>query len=305
MNNTLNKTIREKSEVFKEPLPTYNQMFLGYSIGFFFSSSAVVANLILLVLILKKKQQRNPFDLVIASLSFTDFSASICSISYIAYQITIFFIASSELEKHNHQSYMALTAFVFLFYVSLMHVFLVTFLRCFALFWPLKFRQFVTKAIIKALIVWTWTLSVIGGVTIIMSKDKGLVTGIIFFSSGGLVCCAYAIIATKICILSKTSQSPTYKEHRVLLNSFGVAITFFGCMLPLAGALTGVEIFQSMDGYLVLSFITTNFLADPLLYFYFSYWLSKRDEMRRIKSNSLPVQGRDEVQNRETHVRHY
>ena len=297
INNTVNKTLSNMQLLHE----TIRLRYLGFSISLFFSSSAIVANVIVLVMILRKKQQRTSFDLVIASLSITDFSTSICSFTFNAYQVAIL-IFSNETGKHYRQSYMALDATMILFYLSLMHVLLITFLRFSALFWPLKFRQVVTKALIKGLIASTWTLAVISGVIIIgIQKRKGL-TGIIFLAAGGLVCCTYAMIATRICILSKTSQSATNNEHRVLFNSFGVAITFFGCMLPFACFITGIEVFQNIDFHLALSFITINFLADPLLYFYFSYWLSKRDEMRRIRNNFSPVQGQNVNQSEETHV---
>ena len=173
---------------------------------------------------------------------------------------------------------MALDAASIFFCLSLVLVLLVTFLRFSALFWPVKFRQFATKILIKALIAATWTLSVIGGATIIMLKARLFSTGTIIFASGGLVCCAYALIAVKICILSQNSQSATNKEYRVLLNSFGVSITFFGCMLPFACREIKIKVFQNIDNYLAFSFTTINLLADPLLYFLSAIGLA--NEMR-------------------------
>ena len=302
MQNTLNGTILEKDKFHAKHLPYYPHSFIGFSIGFFFSCSAIVANIIVLVMILRKQQQRTPFDLVIASLSLTDFSASMCSIIFIAYKVVILILVSIDFEEHKRQTDTALDAASIFFCLSLVHVLLVTFLRFSALFWPLKFRQFATKTLIKALIAATWTLSVIGGATIIMLKARFFSTGTIIFASGGLVCCANALIAVKICILSQNSHSDTNQEFRVLLNSVGVSITFFWCMLSFACREIKIKVFQNIDNYLALSFTTINLLADPLLYFYFSYWLGKRDEMRRIRNNPVPVQGRDEVQNEDNHV---
>ena len=284
MKNTLNGTIRGTQTNYALIIRLYLQTFIGFSIGFIFSFSAIVANFIVLFMIIRRKQQRNPFDLVIASLFFTDFSASICCIIFIAYKIAIILSVDDDFEKHVRQSQKALDASTILFCLSLMHILLVTCLRFLSLFWPMKFRQFVTKDLIKALIAATWTLSIIGGVTILYSKNRNIVIGIIFLTSGILVCLAYAMIAVKICILSRNSQSAVKKEYRVLVNSFGVAVTFFGCMLPLAFILIRVKVFRNIDFHLALSFITINFLADPLLYFYFSYWLSKRDEMKRVRN---------------------
>ena len=303
MNNTLNVTIADMEQFLAKIFQISLQPFIGLSIGLFFSCLAMVANFIVFVIISKKKQQRTPFDLVIASLSITDFSASACNLIFAAYKVGIIFLNSNEFEKHFYfQNNIAWDISIMFFYLSLMHVLLVTFLRLFAIFWPMKFRQFATKAFIKALIAATWTLSVVAGFTIVMIKDRSFVVGIIIFASGGLVCCVYALIAAKIYILSKNSQAARNKEHRVLLNSFGVAITFFGCMLPYACMATNVKVFQHVHRYLAVSFISINFVADPLLYFYFSYWLSKRDEMRRTRNNAVPVQSHNEVLSDEHYV---
>ena len=296
MNNTLNGTITDIQPFHAKFYRIFLQPLIGFSIGIFFSCLAMVANFIVFVIIFKKKQQRTPFDLVIASLSITDFSASICNFIFIAYKVGIIFLNSNEFEKHFYfQNNIALDVSSMFFYLSLMNVLLITFLRFSALFWPMKIRQFATKAFIKALIAATWTLAVIAGFTIVKIKDRIFVIGTIIFASGGLVCCVYALIAAKICILSKNSQSARNKEHRVLLNSFGVAITFFGCMLPFACLAIRIEAFQHLNFYLALSLIAINFLADPLLYFYFSHWLSKQDELRRIRNNALPMQSHDVV----------
>ena len=302
MNNTLNVTITDMEQFLAKRFQISLQPFIGLSIDLFFSCLAMVANFIVIVIIFKKKQQRTPFDLVTASLSITDFSASVCNLIFIGYKIGVIFLSPNEVEKHLDQSGIIISVNGMFFFLSLMHVLLVTFLRFFAIFWPMKFRQFATKAFIKALIAATWTLSLIGSIVILRIEDGELVAGSIIVASAGLVCCVYLLIAAKICILSKNSQSARNKEHRVLLNSFGVAITFFGCMLPVACFLIGINFFQHVHRYLAVSFISINFVADPLLYFYFSYWLSKRDEMRRIRNNAVPIQVRDEVLNMENHV---
>ena len=298
MNTTSNETMRN----MQASCAANMQHCVGIGIIFLFSSLAIIANFIVLVIIRRKKQQRTSFDLVIASLSMTDFCASISSFIMNVYQVAILFLISNETGKPYLQSAIAMMVVAILFCLSLMHVLLITFLRFSALFWPLKFRQVMTTALIKGLIAVTWTFSLIGGFILITTRMKNNPTGIIFLACGGLVCCAYAIIAIKICILSKTSQNATNKERRVFLNSFGVAITFFGCMFPLAGLFSRIKVVHDIDPFLALSIITINFLADPLLYFYFSYWLGKRDERRRIRNNFAPVQDQDLVQNDETRV---
>ena len=166
MNNKPNGTIIDMLQFHAEYFRNFLQPFIGFSIGLFFSCLAMVANFIVIVIIFKKKQQRTPFDFVIASLSILDFSASVCNLIFAAYMVRVIFLRSNEFEMHhNFQNNIALDISIMFFYLSLMHVLLITFLRFFALFWPMKFRQFATKAFIKALIAATWTLSVIAGFT--------------------------------------------------------------------------------------------------------------------------------------------
>ena len=161
---------------------------------------------------------------------------------------------------------------------------LITFLRFCAMLWPLKFRQYATKALVKVSIAVTWMLSGIGVFLVIIFGDTSYSTAMIIFISGGLVCCAYIIIAVKISLLRKRKQFASKKEHRVLLNSLGVTISFFACLLPFACQQAFSQVSSRVDYQLALSIMPVNFIADPLLYFYFSYWLAKRDKIKRIRN---------------------
>ena len=280
----LNSTIVDLQKLQTAIIRHGLQFFLGIAIGFFFSCVAIVANVIVLVLLLRKKQQRTPFDLVIASLSITDLLASACCSFYILYRIAIIFFISTELENDYRQSAMALDVATILILQSLLHILLITFLRFCALFWPLKFRQFATKLLLKLLIGVAWIMSIIVGVVMVRIKDTFFMLGLVILASGVIVCCAYAMVAVKICMLLIKKRFVWNKEQRVLLNSFGVTISFFLCFLPFAFRESGGELSRHIQRPLASSFMPINFVADPLLYFYFSYWLSKRDEIRRIRN---------------------
>ena len=260
---------------------------VALSIGLFFNFLAIVANIIVLGILLKRKHQKTSFDLVIASLSLTDLSASIGTTIYHGYSVAFTFVGPQRFRNHKRQRNIVRDTGVTLFFLSLLHVLLVTFLRFCAIFWPLKFRQYVTKVVIRALIVATWILSAIAVIIIILAKYPKYVIGITIHISFGLVCFAYIIIAMKILLLLKKKQYSWNREHRVLLNSLGLTISFFVCLLPYALDATSSEFAKWINPQLGISFVSINFLTDPLLYFYFSYWLGKRDEMR-IRDRSEP-----------------
>ena len=267
MNNTFNDT--EKSTHFDF------ERFVAYVIGLTCSLLAVVANTLVLVILRRKKQQIKPFDLIIASLSFTDLLTSICCTIYVGYEIAFLFIIAKDAQTYKPISEIASNVSGIFFILSLLHVLLITFLRFCAIFWPLKFRQFATKALSKVLIALIWTMTVGASLMFAMAENASNTTAVIIFATGGLVGFAYIMIAIKICILVKKKQFVWNKEHRVLLNSFGVTISLFACLLPFAFHETSNE---HISEEFVNSLLSINFLIDPLLYFYFSYWLSKRDE---------------------------
>ena len=292
MNNQKNETRAIQELIFTVCQCNLSHL-VAISIGLFSNFLAIVANIIVIGILIRKKHQKTSFDLVITSLSLTDLSASVCTIIYSGYRFTIIFVDPKDIGKNKRQRAIVMNVISTFFFLSLLHVLLVTFLRFCAIFWPLKFRQYATKVVIRALIVATWILSAIAVIIIILAKDPTYVIGMTIHVSFGLVSFAYIMIAMKIFLLLKKKQFFWNKEHRVLLNSFGVTISFFACLFPFALVATSSGFAKLIDRELALSFISINFITDPLLYFYFSYWLSKRDEMRRIRSRSEANEGQN------------
>ena len=287
MNNQQNDTTAVQEDFYTQMCQCQLRHLVGLSIAMVFCCLAIVANVIVLGILIRKKHQKTSFDLVIASLSLTDLLASICWTIYSGYMVAFIYVDPEDFWNPIRQVGMVMDSIAIFFSLSLLHVLLVTYLRFCAIFWPLKFRQYATKVVIRALIVATWILSV-AAVFLVLAKDPNYVIGMIIHVSFGLVCSAYIMIAAKICHLLKKKQYSWNKEHRVLLNSFGVTISFFLCLLPYALAATNSEFAKRIDQRFAISFVPINFFTDPLLYFYFSYWLGKRDEMRRIRGRSEP-----------------
>ena len=303
MNQTFNETILDLPHVHASSSQDYFQQLLPYVIALPICCLAIIANSVVLVILLRKKpQQRTPFDIIITSLAVADLLTSISCTIYVGYRIALAFLPSEERLRHQSRSDTINNVALIFFFLSLLHVLVITFLRFCAIFWPLKFRQFATKALSKVLIAITWTMSVIAVFIFTKHGDSSYTTGMIIFASGGLVCCAYIIIAMKICLLVKKKQFAWNKEHRVLLNSFGVTLTFFACLLPYAFRETRLELSKNINEKLAGLLFSVNFLADPLFYFYFSYWLSKRDEQRRMNSRSEAVTDQRVHQNEENYA---
>ena len=121
--------------------------------------------------------------------------------------------------------------------LSLFNILLITFLRFFAIFWPIKYHQDMTKAKIKKLIatIWILSLAVLPAVLYTFKKRKlGPPLAIIIFSLGAVVTSTYTMIAIKIFQLLKRKQFDWKNEHRVLLNSAGVTMSYFACFSPFA-----------------------------------------------------------------------
>ena len=265
---------------------SHDKFYTGIAIGLLFSCLAMVANIVVVVIIYKKKRERTTFDLAISSLCITDLLASLCSIVFAAYGITVHVYtlqrkAGKTIHKISNQASLALDVAYFFFFLSLLHVMLITGVRVCATFWPIKFRHSMTRAVMKKLIVAAWISSIIIVPILLKKTSYSYAFGVIIFASGGLVCTAYMLITIKIFHSLKKRQFDWKKEHRVLLNSFGVTISYFACLSPLAYNQLGSINTAAFVWSIHLSIVAINFLLDPILYFYFSYFLSKKDERRR------------------------
>ena len=254
MNNQQNETRAAQELIFTVCQCNLSHL-VALSIGLFFNFLAFVANVIVFGILIRKKHQKTSFDLVIASLSLTDLSASMCTIIYHGYSVAFIFVGPERFPNLKRQRDIVRDTGVTLFILTLLHVLLVIFLRFCAIFLPLKFRQYATKIVIRALIAAIWILSAIAVMIIILTKDPNYVIGIIIHVSVGLVCFAYIMIAMKIYLLLKKKQFSWNKEHRVLLNSFGVTISFFACLIPFALVVTSSEIAKWMDTEFALSIL--------------------------------------------------
>ena len=243
----------------------------------------IIANLIVLVILHKKGNHRTIFDLTIVSLSVTDLLACTSVFSYVTRGLVCY-----SRSRRNDGLIIRRIAGIF-FILSLFHVLLITFLRFFGIFWPMKYRQDMTKAKIKKLIATIWILSVVAMSSVqytFKNRQLHCLFAIIILSLGVVVTTIYIMIAVKIFLLLKRKQFDWKNEHRVLLNSVGVTISYFACFSPYASlTITGRNNKQTIHNFL-LSITMVNFLLDPFFYFYFSYWNTRRVENRRNRMNN-------------------
>ena len=257
---------------------------IGISLVFAFLS--VVANVIVLVILRKKGNRRTVFDLTIASLFTTDLLAASCYLSFVVLHLSVFYLGRRQPFFSRFSIYLA----GFFFVLSLLHVLFITVQRLYAIFYPLKCRQVMTKTRVKYLIILLWTISLSILPVFFLQTRTNPLFGILIFSTGGMLCFLYVIITVKVYKLLKTKRFDWHKEHRILLNSTGVTLSFFACLSPYGYA--SISRSMSKDFTFYASFVSINFLFDPLLYFYFSYWLSRRDAQRSRRSDhskDIPV----------------
>ena len=162
-----------------------------------FSSTllGMIANIFVLVILPKKGNHRTVFDLTFASLSATDLLACTFAFTYGVHSLVIYLI------QYKSDRHVIRRKGGFFFTLSLFNVLLITFLRFFAIFWPIKYRQDMTKAKIKKLVatIWIFSLAVLPAVLYTFKKRKlGPTLAITIFSLGAVVTSTYTMIAIKI-----------------------------------------------------------------------------------------------------------
>ena len=242
----------------------------------------IIANNVVIFILYKKGNHRKVFDLTIASLSVTDLLSCTSAVTNSIYGLVFYSIQ----RKSDRNLILRIAGFFFL--LSLFHVLLITVLRFFAIFWPMKYRQNMTKAKIKKLIATIWILSLAAMSAVYYTfKNQKLhpLFAIIIFSLGTVVTSIYILIAVKIFLLLKKKQFDWKNEHRVLLNSVGVTISYFAFFSPYAASTMTARNHKQTEYEFLLSITLINFLLDPLFYFYFSYWNNRRIENRRNRKN--------------------
>ena len=245
-----------------------------------------VANIIVLIILHKKGTQRTVFDLTIASLSVTDLLTCLSGYGYAACELALYHFPHSRNDASEASSISGTVLKIasFFFVLSLLHVLLITFQRFCAIFWPIRYRQVMTKTLIKKIIATMWIfLLVLYSVAFVLFEHKkdNPMNGIIIITFGGILLSIYIMITVKICLLLKKKQFDWKAEHRVLLNSFGVTISYFACFSPYAYLTLMKGNASSVEFDLFMAITLVNFVLDPLFYFYLSYWLNRRDENRR------------------------
>ena len=255
--------------------------YASIGVGLTFSGLAIAANIIVLKILRSKGNKRTVFDLTIASLACTDLLASISFFITLPFPAVCKLIRESVtllpstkfIDIYNFVSVIFVFCFILL---SIFHVLLISFQRFFAFFFPFRCRQYFTKSLAKILIALIWTISLAAGPFLMTKESTFSALAIVIFAVGGLLLCMYFMLAFKMCQMLKTNRYELRREHRALLNALGVTVSFFACLSPAGYA----RITSSLHQSFFFSFASINFLLDPLLYFYMSFWLKRRDDRR-------------------------
>ena len=268
--------------------PSYQISNIEYatvSIYITFSFLALIGNAVVLRLLYKRGHGRTVFDVTVASLVFADLCTAI---GFLASNISFLVILKTDdVSKSVEKFFDVFYEFtIFCFIASILHVILITAERLCALFFPLKYRQVVTNKGIRMPILIIWMTSLSGSLLhafVLKGKQSDRAIGIVIVVSSGLLCVMYSIIALKILYLKRKSMFRSKKDRIVLMNSLAVTISFLVCLLPLALGLLGVDKSSKSTGFLS-SLVAVKLLLDPLLYFYVSFWKSRRETKRRWRS---------------------
>ena len=272
-----------------------HQLYVGVGVALTFSCFAVAANIIVLVILRSKGNRRTVFDLTIASLACTDLLASASFLIFFSLLVMCKIIKKAFVSLNFFDKCLLFSVIVstYFFLLSVFHVLLISFQRFFALFFPFKCRQYFTKSLTKILIAVMWTISLAAVPFLLYIEKTFSALAIVIFAVGGLLLCMYFMLAFKMCQMLKTNRSELRREYRALLNALGVTVSFFACFSPAGYAL--MDEFSSVLFF--FSFASINFLFDPLLYFYMSFWLQRRDERRAASA----VHSANTTQSTDTH----
>ena len=276
----------EDDELHYEPSNKVSNIeYASVSIYITFSFLALVGNVVVLRLLYKRGNGRTVFDVTVASLVFADLCTAI---GFLASNISfLVFLKTGDVSESVEKFFDIFFEFtIFCFIASILHVILITAERLCALFFPLKYRQVVTNKGIRWPILIIWMTSLSGSLVhalVLNGKQSDKAIGIMIVVSSGILCVMYSIIAIKILYLKRRSMFKSKRDRIVLMNSLAVTISFLVCLLPLAFGLLGVDKSSKSTG-LLSSLVAVKLLLDPLLYFYVSFWKTRRETKRRWRS---------------------
>ena len=276
-----------KTYNFPATFPLRVTDYVGSTIFISFSFFALIANTIVLILLYKRGKMRSVFDITVGSLVTSNLLISIAFLANTALFLTIL-----KSDTWSGSILRILAIFfdfsIFCFIVSLLHIILITFERMYALFRPIQYRQKVTKRHAKMYIaaIWMTSLAIIIINMFAFTNRKAetfdKVLGILTLASGAILCVLYGTIAIKVVHLKRQSTLKWRKERLVLINSLAVTVSFLACLLPFSISLIWYDTMQKYS-YVLASFIAVKLLLDPVLYFYVSFWKSKREAKRRFR----------------------
>lgn len=265
-----------------------DSQYVSITIKLLFSTLAFAANVVVCRILHKKGKQRTVFDVTIASLTVTDLLTSLCFFVYgIAEAALVMVVRRKALSTSGallHAILIPGMIGLFFFFLSLFHILLITFQRVYAIYSPIKCRNFMRKTIVKRIIVALWFSAILLFIVELVIPNKTLIFGVAIIFVGATVLVMYAAIVAKIYMLLKRKNFEWKKEHRILLNAVGVTVSFFVCVAPY-----GYKLAAGKKGKQVLFSLTNiNVLLDPLFYYYLSYWLNQRDERRAESRRAFP-----------------
>ena len=238
----------------------------------------------------RKNSKRTPFESSIFSLSIADLLSSSSALAFMIY----WHLRDNSLIQINSDIKKPMNVMLqYSILSSIFHLLYMTFIRIFAVLWPIKSRLLITSRFSNISIGSIWIMSFVFSIVneFLITAD---IIGFIVLSTQASFIAIYTIIC---CIVKKqdgaASRLSTGSQKRppvfrnTLLHSVFVTSAFIICTLPMA--LFSVSIVQRVDPSYTFEWARWMFYLNPMfdsmLYFYFSKKLTRSRHVRFSFSN--------------------
>ena len=226
----------------------------------------IAANSLLFFYILREKRKLTVFLLTVFSLSIADFSVSLLLTYSGVYLLLeeIEFFAKSDLFLR-----IFLQSLAFCQLASYFHVLFISAERLFAVFQPLRFQRYFTRAKCRAVLVIIWVGSL--AMSFVDIYNLHFLYQCITLASAVVLVCIYTSICIKIIRQSKsfTGQISERRNRcctKVSIHSLFIAMSFLICNIPYAFSTTFSSLLASVGRLLIVC----NVVMNPMVYFLFA-----------------------------------
>ncbi len=211
----------------------YSNVIAGVCVSDAFGFIALIANLVQLRLFYCRKDNISLFDLTLISITIANILCIVLLVSL--YSVCVLVITGKI--SINHLStviYLLFVTNVFLI-VSLIHIVFIALQRLFAVLYPIRFRQILTKKLCIIFIAILWIISVAIFTTFVFLQLKYSISYLIFAMESLVALCyslvLYYTISRRPLVATRMSSNV---NRKVTILCIGVTISFIAFTFPTA-----------------------------------------------------------------------